>query len=546
MIGKGQTGMKHLRQLLCLLTALSLFAGAATVAAAQQETSWTIEADSQKLDIQKVTVKKNGQVNMLIYSAADNLKEKDISLSFETGDIPVKTVEPYAGNTTWLFLVDTSCVGTNTGREPIIETIRTLVEHMDENDEGQIIKTGDTGGNIELLSKRNLSDRINQDYKNIAVLNDKVTNLFDTIAAALEFLNSAKVKDHTVLVIISNGEMKSQVNRNLTEILRLIDDGDVTVYTVAYVNNTGQDQVQEFGNLALASCGGAAIQEAYDSDSNKVQSQIFNNEEHFYSLTADPVEAGIAGNMLTLEWNGAKRSYALTEKAIKRILNNLGEGVTVAPFTVGITEVYTEATTEEATEETTEIPLTPLPTPTPIPDNWIDWLLDNPVILIAGLAGLLLLLVLIIVLVLRRKPKDVAGDKTSAQNGPPNQPTPISEGIKTEVDLEPPVAPRKKGVLLVLTKEGSSHEPYTAELTDGELSVGRQSPNSVLIIDDDAKISRKHLVFQYKNNRMYVVDFSQNGTWVDGVKIEGPTEVHQQSLLRIGRTTLRVSWQILA
>ena len=73
---------------------------------------------------------------------------------------------------------------------------------------------------------------------------------------------------------------------------------------------------------------------------------------------------------------------------------------------------------------------------------------------------------------------------------------------------------------------------------DEELIVGRSSRRAHLAIDDE-HVSRRHLRFFKRDGKQMVADLdSRGGTFVNGERIQVPTELHHQDSIRIGNTTL--------
>lgn len=71
------------------------------------------------------------------------------------------------------------------------------------------------------------------------------------------------------------------------------------------------------------------------------------------------------------------------------------------------------------------------------------------------------------------------------------------------------------------------------------VTIGRE--DGVDLVIQDKSISRKHLVIEYENSKMYVTDLgSSNGTYVDNQKITKRTEVKADSHVRAGKITLQI------
>jgi len=192
-------------------------------------------------------------------------------------------------------------------------------------------------------------------------------------------------------------------------------------------------------------------------------------------------------------------------------------------------------------------------------DQLVKFLKENG--LIVALCAVALLAVILIVVLLSRGRKSAS--RPVSQNivggsagGPPDEPVspvpgrvtgPVTGAVGGSGVTEIDSGEDAWTVQVALSEEGSGRL-YESSLSDGELTVGRRSDkageHAQLQIDNgDGKMSRKHLLLRYRNNRMMVVDMSQNGTWVNGQRISAPTELHQNDELLLGRTKFRIAWR---
>src|SRR5439155_1581703 len=73
----------------------------------------------------------------------------------------------------------------------------------------------------------------------------------------------------------------------------------------------------------------------------------------------------------------------------------------------------------------------------------------------------------------------------------------------------------------------------------GDLSLGRQNADVVL---DDPEVSREHAVVrQVPGGGLEIADAnSANGTFVNGIRIDGNQQLSDGDLIRLGKTTLKV------
>jgi pSer/pThr/pTyr-binding forkhead associated (FHA) protein len=78
------------------------------------------------------------------------------------------------------------------------------------------------------------------------------------------------------------------------------------------------------------------------------------------------------------------------------------------------------------------------------------------------------------------------------------------------------------------------------EMHFGDLTLGREDTD--LIIEDDTEVSRNHAVVRAVDGAIEIEDLgSTNGTFVNELKISGPTRLSNGDILRIGQTRLDVA-----
>ncbi|HEY8788754.1 MAG TPA: FHA domain-containing protein [Actinopolymorphaceae bacterium] len=86
---------------------------------------------------------------------------------------------------------------------------------------------------------------------------------------------------------------------------------------------------------------------------------------------------------------------------------------------------------------------------------------------------------------------------------------------------------------------GGNGAGSAVRLANDTVTLGR-GPECDLTIDDEY-ISTRHAVLRQHEGLWYAEDLgSTNGTFVDGARIHGPTEVRIGSLVRLGKTTLEL------
>jgi class 3 adenylate cyclase len=91
---------------------------------------------------------------------------------------------------------------------------------------------------------------------------------------------------------------------------------------------------------------------------------------------------------------------------------------------------------------------------------------------------------------------------------------------------------------MLITVRVPERQPFTVVL-DRRLGFGREGENVVVT---DPQVSRRHIAVQPGPERtVLVTDLgSANGTTIDGIAAEGPTQARSGSVIRIGSTTLEI------
>jgi pSer/pThr/pTyr-binding forkhead associated (FHA) protein len=99
----------------------------------------------------------------------------------------------------------------------------------------------------------------------------------------------------------------------------------------------------------------------------------------------------------------------------------------------------------------------------------------------------------------------------------------------------------RQPVLLYLTVESSEGrgKRYELKLT-GSAKLGRESKCD-LSFPDDPEMSREHCLIELTNGKLLISDLkSENGTYLNGVKLFGRRPLENGDLLHLGRTQMRI------
>ena len=118
--------------------------------------------------------------------------------------------------------------------------------------------------------------------------------------------------------------------------------------------------------------------------------------------------------------------------------------------------------------------------------------------------------------------------------------TPLALDLATPEDLEARRAAEQDGrPFLVMRDDGGAQRIVGLDDSAGSLTMGRRNEADVPL-SWDPEVSRLHAEFEFKAGEWTLCDdgFSQNGTYVNGLRIHGRRRLMDGDLVRIGQTTL--------
>jgi FHA domain len=118
--------------------------------------------------------------------------------------------------------------------------------------------------------------------------------------------------------------------------------------------------------------------------------------------------------------------------------------------------------------------------------------------------------------------------------------TPLAISRATDADLEARRAAERRGTpFIVLRDEKGAQQIFELDESAGSLTVGRRFEANVSL-PWDPEVSRLHAEFEFKAGEWTITDdgWSQNGTWVNGIRLHGRRRLHDGDLVRIGQTVI--------
>src|SRR3712207_1310425 len=118
--------------------------------------------------------------------------------------------------------------------------------------------------------------------------------------------------------------------------------------------------------------------------------------------------------------------------------------------------------------------------------------------------------------------------------------TPLALDLATPDDLEARREAERRGApFLLLRDDQGAQQIVPLDERAGSVTVGRR-PEADVPLPWDPEVSRLHAELEFKAGEWTLCDdgFSQNGTYVNGLRIHGRRRLIDGDLLRIGQTTI--------
>jgi hypothetical protein len=118
--------------------------------------------------------------------------------------------------------------------------------------------------------------------------------------------------------------------------------------------------------------------------------------------------------------------------------------------------------------------------------------------------------------------------------------TPLAISRASDEDLEARRSAERRGMpFLVYRDDKGTQHIFELDESIGSLTVGRRFEAN-LSLPWDPEVSRLHAELQFKAGEWTLCDdgFSQNGTYVNGLRIHGRRRLTDGDLLRIGQTSI--------
>ncbi len=383
------------------------------------------------------------------------------------------------------------------------------------------------------------------------------TNLYYGIVQELEALKTSDdVARKRCLLIFSDGADDQATGITQGEAETAVRESHIPVFTVALLKSADDENAREMakllGSFARMSSGGKHFAPALsDGTDETIAPSIADAVNSSLVVTSDLADCDVSGKEVALKVSvsdaageTAEDSVNVPESDIKIIQQE------VQKLEAKIPEPVPEPETEVVEVQPEENTILGLPAKT--------FYLIIIIVVIAALAAFLLLF-----LFLRKKQQAQPDDSSVTQFGGEMQfgggmqdDLSVTQGMtdgmgfgdsktvgldSAAADISANMGGKSYQITLFCMGKGEE-KSYELTLKD-QVTIGRSASKSSLVIKDTA-LSGLHCSLLNKDGMLMLKDEgSTNGTFVNGVPIEGNFELHQDDIILLGSYEYRITWK---
>ncbi len=519
------------------------------------------------------------------YDAAGTLADSTAEGYLDGRQLAFSGAEPAEEfGTSYIFLVDISGSIRADYFTAVKEQLTAFALGLGAEDDFTLITFGDE---VKLLAAGSGYSAELEETINGLAGRDQHTHLYDAIASGVAYAQAQDTAARQVMVIVSDGlEAKESVGTTLQEAQQQLEGADIPVYSLC-VDYAGADEQERFSSFARTTGGSFYAFGAQDAE--QAWQEFAQEVKSCRRLTfenSDNMADGKTHTLLLKYRQGeAEESYTLSvaldrwlpdetaplvesagyDQQSNSLTVRFSEPVTGAgnPAAYHITDGKQEYTAQSVSRQGDDyLVLLPQLKPGEYTVSYTD-IFDcsmerNPLdvkeltfrrrlvwadIYIWVLCGLLLI-ILIVVLIYRRFRK-----KQPANEAPVPEPEaaqPAEQSVQQlQITPKPVAQPPTAGAGTVVTMRVAQIDGgrifKTQELSfEGSCICGRNAAMCDFCLPD-GHVSGQHCAFEYANGVLTITDLgSQNGTYLNGIRLTAARAVHTGDTLRLGDTQIRV------
>lgn len=446
----------------------------------------------------------------------------ELTVSMGNTNLPIKEIKEFSTanqGISIIFIADVSGSISEVKLQSIKDTLNSIADRMSPLDNASVLMVGNEAYTSTFVSDK---EQIKSQISAIKGMSEN-TNLYLSIVKALDILSTnSSCNTKKCIVILSDGEDYGIKGITREEVNKKIEKLRIPIYTAAMLGTKPAEKYIQtskiLGSFARLSPGGVDYVHELTKDSS--------------SKIADGIKSSIDKSLIvTADLSGFKSDG--NEMYMKLELEVAGQGKTSDGYTVATGGLFSPSKEPDHTAQP------PAESGKKSPSK-ILWL-------IIGVTVIVLIGAIIIILKKRREP--VVSEEPIPETAATDEDTqPITEDEEelnntiNEPEPEPEII-KTPDMTIRLTKIGRIEEQVYHSDIIGELVIGRDPSESDLSFPKDDWLSSRHCKILYDSGNLILQDLdSTNGTYVNGVPINGPYKLENDDIILIGSMELRINW----
>ena len=491
----------------------------------------------------KVMMTRCSDKDVKVYVKGTSSSDRDITCQIgtaECGDVKAQAESQDDNPMRTLLMLDNSLSVPKESREAVTQILNGIIDgHADKEE----IRLATFSDKISYLSEYSTDYTALKNLASSISYQDQETYLTDVLYDLLGEFQKENYEGYQRIVVISDGVDNKPIGITKEELYDAIQKTPYPTYTIGMKNGKNDE---ELGNMFALSRMTNAENFCIDEDNSAADIAGAFKEDGDLTIYSAVLPDSIK--------NGSAQSgrLVLADKTELGFNAQMPFGDTAA------VSLETSAPTQmsESAEPTTE-------TEDVKADEGLG---KRKIMIIAGgviLLALIAAVIAIIIIMLNKKKKaanDIKGQPVVPQAGGSAYMSNASgdadktvilgadgmNGDDNTVSIFDNNAYKKCEYMLTLTDQHDYKHIFQKKLS-GQLTIGRDSGKSDIVIDYDKSVSGVHCMISNKDNRIMINDLgSSNKTILNGRVITGESDLYSGDVIKLGAVELKVEYSILS
>lgn len=417
------------------------------------------------------------------------------------------------------------------------ENITTFVEELTKNSSSEIFKVVAFGDSIETKCEfTDNKETVLESIKTISYSDDS-KNTFKNLYNQIDFLNNLNNSIYKRIILITNSKNEKFEEEEIAKINLQLEKTPYQIHVVNLKDEENGEKIKKLEEISEKN-DSKFIEIKNKEDLSQSVPSLLGVEKTIFVDVILPFDSLLLDGM---------------EKKVKVIADNEDE-ILIAETKFVMpkidSDIITSSTLKQESEtalsveslEKTEKAITIVSENEKVKEiDEKSYLKRNIIYFLIVVGSVFLILMIILILINRKKAsgknkglrtiEENTSRITNVLDGSVNEKTEVLGGIGENKNYEITITDCLKNITI-----------YKGFLNK-ELVIGRNSRLSDVTIKEDVSISQRHFKIFEKENKIFILDLnSANGTFVNGNETVGEISIESNSIIKIGRTKLKVEY----